>query len=118
MRAIAFIQDRRLLDRDDAICDALRTVVGDAGLSPQAEADIWVAGRMKIEAILHLADSATVARLEAEALARRLDNHQELCPRCGPNAPCGTYVLNVLRLKRMRDKADRAYQELCSERRR
>jgi hypothetical protein len=102
-------EDRRLLDRDDAVCDALRTVFREHSLRPQAEADIWVAARLQIEPILRLADHATAARAELEAVERRLKQHaHDDCP----NDPCGLYRLLVLRQKRFKARYDRAFFEL------
>jgi hypothetical protein len=111
------IADRRLLDRDDAICDTLRSVVMGLVLSPQAESDIWVAARQRIEAVLHLADGATVARVEAEATERRIVTHLHTHYGCTPDDPCGALRLLGFREKRLREKADRAYRELARARR-
>lgn len=111
-------EDRRLLARDDAICDALRTVVRDRGLSPDAESDIWVAARKQIEPILHLADDVTVARVELEALDRRLGMHAEGCAGCYVGQPCQRYRVLQIRRKRLQDKADRAFRALLDGKRR
>lgn len=110
-------EDRRLLDRDDAICNALRTVVADRELTPQAEADVWVAARQHIETILHLADDATVARVEAEATERRIVVHLRTHLGCTPDEPCGALRLLGLRERRLRAKADKAYTALARGRR-
>lgn len=111
------IADRRLLDRDDAIFDALQTVMQGREISQQAEQDIWVAARVQIEAILHLADDATVARLEAEATLRRIVAHLRTHEGCTAETPCGALRLNILRRERLADKADRAYLALAKGRR-
>lgn len=112
------IEDRRLLDRDDAICDALRTVVGHMALSPDAESDIWITARRHIEPILHLADSATVARAELEAIDRRLTTHAETCAWCASGESCQRFRVLTLRRKRLQDISDRAFRALLEGRRR
>lgn len=115
---VATAEDRRLLDRDDAICDAIRTVVADLALSPEAESDIWVAARQHIEPILHLADHATVARVELEALDRRLQAHPRSCAGCLGGRECDLFRVLKLRRRRFKDRADRAYRALLEGRRR
>ncbi len=110
-------EERRLLDRDDAICNTLRTVVEHLSLSPQSEADVWVAARQQIEAVLHLADDATVARVEAEATERRIVTHLRTHLGCTTEQPCDLLRVLGLRDRRLRGKADRAYLALVKGRR-
>lgn len=111
-------EEKRLLARDDAICDALRTVFMGLGLSAEAESAIWTAARQKIEPILHLADDAAVAGLEAEATDRRLSAHAQTCAECSEGRSCQRFRVTRLRRNRLQDKADRALRALLEGRRR
>lgn len=110
-------EDRRLLARDAALRAVLSQTVSEAGLSPDAERDIWDAAMQWLDPILHLADSATVARLELEATDRRLTAHRLTCPACMPASPCDFYRLVAARRARLQAVSDRAFRDLLRGRR-
>jgi hypothetical protein len=111
-------EDRRLLNRDDALSDVLRYTLSQAGLSHDAEQAIRKAMYARIDPLLHLADDATMARAELEAVDRALDTHAQTCAGCCAGYPCQRSRLLQVRLKRYREKSDRAFRALLEGRRR
>lgn len=111
-------EDRRLLNRDDALADVLRYTIGQAGLSPESEQDIRKAVYSRIDPILHLADDATVARVELEAVERALDVHGQTCAGCYAGQPCRRSHLLQTRHRRFQERSDRAFRALLEGRRR
>lgn len=111
-------EDRRLLNRDDALADVLRYTVGQAGLSHDAEQAIRTAILSRIDPMLHLADDATVARVELEAVDRALDTHGQTCAACIDSQTCQRSRLLNERHKRYQEKSDRAFRALLEGKRR
>lgn len=111
-------EDRRLLDRDDALADVLRYTVGGAGLVAESEQAIRKAIYAQIDPILRLADAATLARADLETVDRALDTHCHSCVDCVSGQPCHRNRLLQHRFKRLQDRADRAFRALVEGKRR
>src|SRR5205085_2761141 len=94
-----------LSDRDAALREVLTCTAGLVGLSHRGEADIRSATMRAIEPILELADHATVARLELEAIEGRMDRHVRGHEGCTLDRPCIRF--EVLQIRR--DKFWRAW---------
>lgn len=91
--------ERRQLDRDAALHEVLAFTAGSSGLSHRGEQDIRSAVMRLIEPILQLADHATSARLELEAIERRMDIHVRVDhPTCTCSRACWSW--RVLQLRR------------------
>ena len=110
--------DRRLLDRDHAIHDALTYTIGCCGLAASGEADLRTAAMRHIEPILALTDDATAARVELEAIDRRLDAHARTHLGCTYEVPCWRYRTLQVRRNRLQASYDRAYRALLAGRQR
>lgn len=107
--------ERRVLDRDHALGDVLS--ITTSGLPPRGEQAIRVATMRHFEPILDLADSATVALLELEAIDRRLDAHARTHLGCTFQQPCWRYRTLKVRRGRLQAAHDRAYRALLCGRR-
>jgi len=70
-----YTDDMRLSDRDAAVRELLTCTAGLVGLSHRGERDIRSAVMRHVDVLLELADHATVARLELEAIESRMDVH-------------------------------------------
>lgn len=109
--------ERLQLDRDAALREVLTCTAGLHGLSPVGERDVSKAVLHHIEPILQLADAATVARLELEAIDGRMDRHVQGHPGCSLETPCLPFrVLQIRREKLWRAWAT-AYRALIRGRR-
>jgi chemotaxis protein histidine kinase CheA len=69
-------------DRAHYLRELVSAVVGNAGLSHQAEQEMRRALTAHLDPILELADSAIAARVELEAVERRLQRHVETHDLC------------------------------------
>lgn len=69
-------------DRAHYLRELVSAVVGSAGLSYEAEQDLRRALTARIDPILSLADSAVAARVELEAVERRLARHVQTHDLC------------------------------------
>jgi chemotaxis protein histidine kinase CheA len=69
-------------DRAHFLRELVSAVVGNAGLSHQAEQEMRRALTARLDPILELADSAVAARVELEAVERRLQRHIETHDLC------------------------------------
>lgn len=107
--------DRRLLDRQHALSEALNLTT--SGLSARTENDIRSAVMRRLDPLLELADDATVAGLELEALDRRLDAHARTHLGCTYQEPCWRYRTLQVRRQRLQNAYDRAYRALLVGRR-
>jgi hypothetical protein len=108
--------ERRELDRQHALGDALSSTTD--GLSHYGERAIRSAVMRHLDPILDLADSATAARLEYEAIDRQLDVHvRELHPGCTIERPCPRFRLLRARRSRLLKAWDKAYGDLVRGRR-
>lgn len=109
--------ERLQLDRSDAISEVLTYTVGQHGLSHAGESAIREAVMRLFEPILDLADHATAARLELEAIEGRMDRHVQGHRGCTVEAPCLQFrVLRIRREKLWRAWAS-AYRALVRGRR-
>lgn len=112
MHAPAFTEQFRT-DRDAAVREVLTCTAGLHGLPHQAERDIRAAVMRHVDPILDLADAAVAARLELEAIERRLDTHvREMHPDCSANRDCLTYRVQQIRRKRLQQQYDVAFVAL------
>lgn len=102
--------ERRHLDRHHAIGEVMTMTT--AGLSARSEQDVTSGALRLIEPILELADSATVALLELEAIDRRLNYHVLDHDGCTYEAPCPAYRVLQIRRARLQRQADRAMRAL------
>ena len=68
--------------RDHYLRELVSLVVGNAGLSHEAEQEMRRALTARLDPILELADSAVAARVELEAVERRLQRHIETHDLC------------------------------------
>lgn len=114
-RQVLTADERRMIDRGHLISEALSLTT--SGLPSRAEQDIRTVVMHHLDLLLSLADSATVARLELEAIDRRLDTHVQRCRECVPLEPCPTYRLHQVRRRRLQDTSDRAMRALLRGRR-
>lgn len=106
------------MDRDSALHEALTYTAGQQGLTHQAERDIRAATMRHVDLILDLADAAVAARLELEAIDRRLDTHvRELHVGCTAERPCPRYRVMQIRHRRLQARYDAAYRALARGRR-
>lgn len=121
MNALApqpYTDDQRFADRERALFEVLTCTAGLVGLSHRGEADIRSAMMRTIEPILELADYATVARLELEAIEGRMDRHVHDHEGCTADRLCLRFkVLQIRRDKHWRAWAA-AYRALLEGRRR
>ena len=106
--------DERLLSRTDAVDDLIHFTVTRRGLSDEAETAMRHAILSHVDPLLHLADSAVVAQLEAEATDRRVSAHRATHDDC---SPCDILRLLLIRQRRFHDRASRAFSELVRGRR-
>lgn len=106
-------------DRAYYLRELVAAVVGRAGLSPQAEADLSRALHARIDPILDLSDAAVASRAELEAVDRRLDLHTQTHRLCGVNPQGGCRAWNGLRRTReqLQRRADRELRALWGGRR-
>jgi hypothetical protein len=118
---LPYTNDQRFADRDAALREVLTCTAGLVGLSHRGEADIRRAAMRAIEPILELADHATVARLELEAIEGRMDRHvrgPDGHEGCSLDKPCLRFkVLQIRREKCWRAWAG-AYRALLEGKRR
>lgn len=68
--------------RDHYVRELVSLVVGNAGLSHRAEMDLRRALTARIDPLLDLADCAVAARVELEAVEKRLQRHIETHDLC------------------------------------
>lgn len=100
-------------DRDDALAEVMTYTCGRYDLPADAERDIRGAAMRLIEPILQLADHATVARVELEAIDRRLDNHvQHDHPECTAQRRCWRYTMLQIRRRKLQAAYDAAFRDL------
>lgn len=69
-------------DRAYYLRELVSAVVGQAGLSPAAESEMRRALTARIDPLLDLADCAVAARVELEAVEKRLQRHIETHDLC------------------------------------
>ena len=100
--------------RDHLVRDLVSLIVSEAGLSPQAEADLRRALHARIDPILDLSDAAVASRAELEAVDRRLDLHTQTHRLCALNPDGGCRAWNDLRRTReqLQRRADREMRAL------
>lgn len=108
-------EQRIELDRQHALGDALSLTT--AGLSGRSEQAIRTALMRHLDPLLDLADDATVALLELEAIDRRLTNHVQGHRGCTYDVPCWRYRMLQIRRGRLQKHADAAYRALVGGRR-
>lgn len=109
--------ERLQLDRSDALYEVLTYTAGQHGLSHAGERDIREAVMRLVEPILQLADYATVARLELEAIEGRMNRHVRGCEACCSEQKClSIRVMRIRREKYWRAWA-KAYRALVGGRR-
>lgn len=106
-------------DRDYYLRELVAAVVGQAGLSPQAEQDLRRALHARIRPLLDLADSAVAALVELEAVDRRLDRHVQTHDLCLIGAVQGCWAWRDLQRtrERLQRRADREMRALWGGRR-
>ena len=106
-------------DRDYYLRELVDAVVGQSGLSPQAEGEMRRALRASIDPLLALADSAVAARVELEAVDRRLDRHVRTHDLCRIGVVQGCWAWHELRRSReqLQRRADREMRALWGGRR-
>lgn len=117
--AVAYLltpDQHRQRDRDSALADVIRLTVSEMGLPADVEPDYWQAVRVRLETLLELADAAVAARLEYEALDRRIDRHVQGHYLCPCNRTCEVYSRLNARLRHLQRRADRAVQILLGGR--
>lgn len=108
------------LNVDAAIDSLLRCAIGDRGLPSQGEQMIRDAARAHIDQVILLADYATTARIELEAIEGRMDRHVGAGGHegCTVELPCLAFrVLQIRREKCWRAWAV-AYRALLEGKRR
>lgn len=106
------------MDRSSALNEALTYTAGQQGLTHQAERDIRAATMRHVDLILDLADAAVAARLELEAIDRRLDTHvRELHVGCTANRECFRFYVLQVRYRRLQRAYDAAFVALKRGRR-
>lgn len=109
-------EQRRDLNRQHALYEVYSLTA--AGLSPLGERDVRSAVERHVDALLQLADSATVALLEYEATDRQLDVHvREEHRGCSVESPCLRFRLLVIRREKLWRKWTDAYRALMAGRR-
>jgi hypothetical protein len=101
-------------DRAHFLRELVSAVVGNAGLSHQAEQEMRRALTARLDPILELADSAVAARVELEAVDRRLDRHVQTHDLCQIGVVQGCWVLADLQRtrERLHRRSDRALHAL------
>ena len=104
--------ERRLMDRGHALHQLVSLTEGIDSLSHRAEHDIRAVTAQHLDEVLGLADSATVARLELEAIDRRLDNHVQAHEGCSLDGPCWKFGTIQARRLRLQEAYDAAYRAL------
>ena len=105
--------------RDHYLRELVSAVVGNAGLSHEAEQDLRRALTARLDPVLALADSAVAARVELEAVDRRLDRHVQTHDLCRIGAVQACWVLADLQRtrERLQRRADREMRALMGGRR-
>lgn len=104
---------RRLRNRDAALTDAISLTVSEMGLPANAEDQMWADVRRVIDSVLDMADAAVAARVEFEAVDRRLDRHvKKLHHLCPCNRTCPDYHALDQRRGLLQRRADRAMRSL------
>lgn len=105
-------------DRDYYLRELIAAVVGQAGLSPQAESEMRRALRARLDPLLDLADSAVAARVELEAVDRRLDRHVQTHDLCRIGVVQGCWAWRNLQItpERLQRRADREMRRLMGSR--
>jgi hypothetical protein len=106
-------------DRAHYLRELVSAVVGNAGLSHEAEQEMRRALTARLDPILSLADSAVAARVELEAVDRRLDRHVQTHDLCRIGAVQVCWVLADLQRtrERLQRRADREMRALWGGRR-
>ena len=112
-----YTEHQRASDRDAALREVMTCTAGLVGLSHAGERDIRSASMRLIEPILELADSATAARLEVEAIERRMDLHVRGHEGCSVRRPCPRFRVLQIRRERLWDTWAVAYRALLRGRR-
>lgn len=105
--------------RDHLVRDLVSLIVSEAGLSPQAEQEMRRALTARLDPVLALADSAVAARVELEAVDRRLDRHVQTHDLCRIGVVQGCWALADLQRtrERLQRRADREMHALLGGRR-
>lgn len=106
-------------DRAHFLRELVSAVVGNAGLSHEAEQEMRRALTARLDPVLALADSAVAARVELEAVDRRLDRHVQTHDLCRIGVVQGCWVLTDLQRtrERLQRRADREMRALLWGRR-
>jgi hypothetical protein len=106
--------ERRQMERDDALFDLVTQIAGLSVLSHNAEMAVREAATMRIARIVEAAVGLVSAGVELEAIDRRPDNHVRHCRECP--APRGCWQLGVLRRRHghLLHRWDRAYRTLVT----
>lgn len=106
-------------DRAHFLRELVSAVVGNAGLSHEAEQEMRRALTARLDPVLALADSAVAARVELEAVDRRLDRHVQTHDLCRIGVVQGCWVLTDLQRtrERLQRRADREMRALIGGRR-
>ena len=106
-------------DRAYYLRELVAAVVGNAGLSHEAEQEMRRALTARLDPILSLADSAVAARVELEAVERRLDRHVQTHDLCVIGVVQGCWALTDLQRtrERLQRRADREMRALMGGRR-
>lgn len=104
--------------RDHYVRELVSLVVGNAGLSHEAEQEMRRALTARLDPVLALADSAVAARVELEAVDRRLDRHVQTHDLCRIGVVQGCWVLTDLQRtrERLQRRADREMRALLGGR--
>lgn len=105
-------------ERDYYLRELISAVVGQAGLSPPAENEMRRALRARLDPLLDLADSAVAARVELEAVDRRLDRHVQTHDLCRIGVVQGCWAWRNLQItrERLQRRADREMRRLIGSR--
>jgi hypothetical protein len=115
---LIYTEDQRLSDRDAALRDVLTCTAGLVGLSHRGEADIRVAVMRHVDVLLDLADHATVARLELEAIESRMDVHvRQAHVGCSADSECRRWRVLQRRRNTLWNAWAAAYRALVGGRR-
>ena len=109
--------DRLQLDRDAALREVLTCTAGLVGLSHAGESSIREAVMRLVEPILELADDATAARLEYEAIDGQMDRHVRGHQGCTRDQPCLRFRVLQIRRERLWKTWSAAYRALVRGRR-
>lgn len=106
-------EEMRAVERDQAVHELRAWTVGASGLDHRAESDIWRTFMRSLQPLLQLADDAVAARVELDAIDRRLDLHVQTHPTCRAGLTCRSYHVLQARRQRLQAAWDRAYIRLA-----